>query len=86
MSGKRTATSDLNHDNWDDDAEPEEAGTFSQASQDELKGRVIKKAKRRIAANTVSKTQSYDLKDCKVYFFIFSMFVAEQLVLPESSL
>ena len=47
MAGKRSATSELNHDNWDEDVEPEEAGKFSQADENILKGRVIKKAKRR---------------------------------------
>ena len=32
-SGKRSATSELNHDNWDDEVESEEAGTFSQADE-----------------------------------------------------
>ncbi|TRY72560.1 hypothetical protein TCAL_13871, partial [Tigriopus californicus] len=39
------------HDNWDQEEEPEVAGTFSQASQDELKTRVIRKAKRRVPPN-----------------------------------
>lgn len=47
MAGKRTATSDLNHDNWDDEGEPEEAGTFKRAPEDVLKQRVIKTARRR---------------------------------------
>lgn len=47
MAGKRGASSDLNHDNWDDEVEGEEAGTFTPAGSDVLKGRVIKKAKRR---------------------------------------
>ena len=53
-SGKRSATSELNHDNWDDEVESEEAGTFSQADENTLKGRVIKKAKRRGLANQVN--------------------------------
>ncbi|XP_075167049.1 nuclear pore complex protein Nup50 [Haematobia irritans] len=52
MSGKRQATSDLNHDNWDRDEEPEERGTFKTANEDELKNRVIKKAARRRVAGT----------------------------------
>ncbi len=47
MAGKRGATSDLNHDNWDQEEESEEAGVFKQASVDEIKGRVIRKAKRK---------------------------------------
>ena len=53
-SGKRSATSELNHDNWDDEVESEEAGAFSQADENTLKGRVIKKAKRRGLANQVN--------------------------------
>jgi len=44
---KRNAISDLNHDNWADEEEPEEAGTFRQADKNTLQGRVIKKAVRR---------------------------------------
>jgi len=44
---KRNAQSDLNHDNWDQDDEKEEAGEFKKANEDQMKGRVIKKAKRR---------------------------------------
>jgi len=44
---KRNAQSDLNHDNWDHDDEKEEAGEFKKANEDQMKGRVIKKAKRR---------------------------------------
>ncbi|KAB0799432.1 hypothetical protein PPYR_05914 [Photinus pyralis] len=47
MAGKRIATSDLNHTNWEQEDEPEEAGSFSKASEDILKNRVIKIAKRR---------------------------------------
>lgn len=44
---KRGATSELNHDNWNEDEESEEAGTFQQAPADVLKTRVIRQAKRR---------------------------------------
>lgn len=44
---KRTATSDLNHENWDREDEPEDAGTFKKAADDVLKTRVIKTARRR---------------------------------------
>jgi len=30
MAAKRAAGRELNHDNWDDDEEPEEAGVFKQ--------------------------------------------------------
>lgn len=48
MAGKRQATSNLNHENWDQEDEPEERGTFRKASEDELKNRVIKKARRKV--------------------------------------
>jgi len=44
---KRGAGTELNHDNWDQEEESEEAGEFRKASDDQMKGRVIKKAKRR---------------------------------------
>ncbi|XP_046395641.1 nuclear pore complex protein Nup50 isoform X2 [Ischnura elegans] len=44
---KRGATTELNHDNWNEEEEPEEPGTFQKASADELKKRVIKTARRR---------------------------------------
>merc|ERR1719410_3316379 len=44
---KRNAQSELNHDNWDQEDESEEAGEFKKATADQMKGRVIKKAKRR---------------------------------------
>jgi len=44
---KRGAGSELNHDNWDQEEESEEAGEFKKASEDQMKGRVVKKAKRR---------------------------------------
>lgn len=44
---KRGAQSDLNHDNWNEEEESEEAGHFAQASSEELKKRVIKTARRR---------------------------------------
>ncbi|SPP75235.1 nuclear pore complex protein Nup50 [Drosophila guanche] len=49
MAGKRQATSNLNHDNWDQEEEPEDRGIFKTATQEELKTRVIKKARRSIA-------------------------------------
>jgi nuclear pore complex protein Nup50 len=55
MAQKRTAGSDLNHENWDQEEEAEEAGTFTTASDDILKDRVIKKAKRRGVAASVSR-------------------------------
>ena len=34
---KRTGASDLNHDNWDQEDEKEEAGEFKKASDEQLK-------------------------------------------------
>ncbi|KAH8336733.1 hypothetical protein KR059_001842 [Drosophila kikkawai] len=48
MAGKRQATTNLNHDNWDQEEEPEERGVFRQAPEDVLKTRNIKKAARRM--------------------------------------
>lgn len=53
MAGKRTATSDLNHENWDREDEPEDAGTFQRASHDSLKRRIIKTARRRNPISSV---------------------------------
>ncbi|KAL3265390.1 hypothetical protein HHI36_009596 [Cryptolaemus montrouzieri] len=52
MAGKRSATSDLNHDNWDQEDTPEDAGSFNRASDEILKKRVFKTAKRRITKSS----------------------------------
>jgi NUP50 (Nucleoporin 50 kDa) len=52
MSSKRVATSDLNHDNWNEEEEPEAPGVFKKASDTELQRRVIISAKRRIATGS----------------------------------
>ena len=39
--------SELNHDNWDREDEKEDAGSFQAATADAMKGRVIKRARRR---------------------------------------
>jgi len=44
---KRNAATELNHDNWEEEDEKEEAGEFKRASEEQMKERVIKKAKRR---------------------------------------
>ncbi|QQP50250.1 Nuclear pore complex protein Nup50like [Caligus rogercresseyi] len=46
-SKKRTATRELNHENWDNEEEKEDQGVFRQAGSEILQGRVIRKAKRR---------------------------------------
>lgn len=48
MSTKRVANSKLDHENWDQEEEAEEAGTFKRAAADELKTRVIKTARRKV--------------------------------------
>ena len=47
MSKKRVATSQLNSDNWADDDEPEEAGSFKAVDPQVLSKRVIKIARRK---------------------------------------
>lgn len=59
---KRTATSDLNHDNWDREDDPEESGTFSKAPEEMLKRRIIKVAKRRNLTSTSPQTDKDDEK------------------------
>lgn len=44
---KRGAATELTQDNWADEDEPEEFGTFKQASSDQLASRQIRKARRR---------------------------------------
>lgn len=51
MASKRTATSDLNADNWNQDDEPEDAGTFQKATQEVLQRRIVKSARRRLPQN-----------------------------------
>jgi len=41
--------SELNHENWNQEEEREDAGTFRKATDGDMKGRVIKKARRRNA-------------------------------------
>lgn len=53
MAGKRTATSDLNHENWDKEDDPEDAGTFQRADENSLKKRIIKTARRRNPISSV---------------------------------
>ncbi|KAK6632526.1 hypothetical protein RUM43_013294 [Polyplax serrata] len=48
---KRTATSSLNQDNWDQEEETEEPGVFQAASSEVLQSRVIRTAKRRMKAS-----------------------------------
>ncbi|KAI4462531.1 ran binding protein [Holotrichia oblita] len=55
MAGKRSATTDLDHQNWDREEEPEGAGTYTKASEEVLQKRVIKSAKRR---NPISNSDS----------------------------
>jgi len=49
---KRGASRELNHDNWDEEEETEEAGTFRKAPTDVVNTRVIKQAKRRLNTGT----------------------------------
>ncbi|KAG5681389.1 hypothetical protein PVAND_010831 [Polypedilum vanderplanki] len=51
MAAKRIAGRELNHDNWNEEEEAEDAGEFKKASEDILAKRVRKVAKRRTADN-----------------------------------
>lgn len=48
MTSKRAADKQMDHDNWQEEDDTEEAGEFAKASEDELKKRIIKTAKRRM--------------------------------------
>lgn len=53
---KRSGSSDIDRDNWDDPLASEEAGTFKTAPPEVLKQRVLKTAKRSLtpSSNRVS--------------------------------
>jgi nuclear pore complex protein Nup50 len=57
MSQKRIAGSELNHDNWNDEEENEDAGEFKKATTDILEKRIRKIAKRRMP-NKTSETEA----------------------------
>lgn len=54
---KRNAGKELNSDNWDAEDEPEDAGRFKKASEEELKNRVIKTARRRNIGGTTTNNE-----------------------------
>lgn len=54
MSSKRTASTELNHENWDKEEHIEEAGTFQKAPTEVIERRVVKRAKRRLQASEVN--------------------------------
>lgn len=56
---KRTATTELTHENWDEEEIPEDPGTFQKASENVLKSRVIKRAVRR---NPISSVRTVEVK------------------------
>lgn len=70
MSGKRAATTELNHDNWNEENEPEDAGTFTLASNDILEKRVIKTARRRLPS-----------KDVSIYFILYLDYICFFIVI-----
>ncbi|XP_063986798.1 nuclear pore complex protein Nup50 [Diachasmimorpha longicaudata] len=59
MASKRTATSELNHENWNAEDEPEEAGTFAVAPQEVLEKRVVRTAVRRLGAGERPKENAF---------------------------
>lgn len=74
MACKRAASTDLNHDNWDDEEKPEEAGTFKKASDDVLEKRVVRKAKRRLQNSEVNNSDIslfFTLQYVYMYVYIF---------------
>lgn len=74
MAGKRAASTDLNHDNWDEEEKPEEAGTFKKASDDVLEKRIVKKAKRRLQNSEVNNSDIslfFTLQYVYTYVYIF---------------
>lgn len=58
MSVKRRPDNDLNHDNWDEEEEPVAVGVFEKATEDELKTRIIKTAKRRLGSSSDGPSKS----------------------------
>lgn len=55
---KRKPTCELTDRNWDEEEEPEEAGTFKLADQDVLKNRTIRKARRTLTTESGSSAAS----------------------------
>lgn len=60
---KRTATNVLNHDNWNVEDDPEDAGSFKRASADVLKTRVYKTARRRNPIGSIAPSTSTTTAD-----------------------
>lgn len=75
---KRGATSELNHDNWDEEEPVEVAGTFQKATNDVMQRRVVKIAKRRTAGLT-------DEGCAKNAFSSFQGFKSESVSKPKPS-
>ena len=63
MSGKRSASSDLNADNWNQEDEPEEAGSFTKAPDEVLEKRVVKTAKRRMSYQKNQDVSTFNLHE-----------------------
>lgn len=72
MATKRTATSELTHENWDVDEAPEDAGTFQKASENVLKSRVIKRAVRRNPISSVRNAEVTEVNFHLSYLKAFS--------------
>ena len=65
---KRGASRELNHDNWNEEEEPEEAGNWKPASSQAIQGRVIKQARRRLADS------QDEVRFCYLLFVTFSFY------------
>ena len=76
MSGKRTATTELNHDNWNEENEPEDAGTFALASNDILEKRVIKTARRRLPSKDVRICPDYFLPEFSCLYYCSMLIIS----------
>lgn len=64
---KRSAVSELNHDNWNEEDTPEDAGTFCKASPDVMQCRVIKSAKRRATGSQENVSTNFTLINDSIY-------------------
>ncbi|XP_014219582.1 nuclear pore complex protein Nup50 [Copidosoma floridanum] len=58
MSNKRKPTTELNHDNWNQEEEKIEPGIFEKASDDILSRRIVKTARRRLPQSEDGTTKS----------------------------
>ncbi|KAK3907558.1 Nuclear pore complex protein Nup50 [Frankliniella fusca] len=82
---KRTATTELNHDNWCEEDEPEAAGVFKRASEDALKGRQIRTAKRRGVVPAVGDSDAPEEQEQSASKSVFAGFTGFKKAEPAST-